>query len=146
MTRYSGADWIQRSLLGGKNEMSPLGRAFADLLGDVFQGIYHVRQSALQGVDWSDSGHQSIVLDGDLANWDSSKLSILVILAHDRMLRVSLEGCGPRYMRLRCWQRRFREGPMSVRMPTMESMIRLVRNNFNMPSSAPEVRQWNGDG
>jgi len=45
MSQYAGANWIKQSL---KKEMSPLGVNVADLLGDVFAGIYHLDQSALE--------------------------------------------------------------------------------------------------
>ena len=47
--RYAGAAWI-RSALG--RELSPLGAAVADLLGDVFAGIYHLDNADLRKVDW----------------------------------------------------------------------------------------------
>ncbi len=47
---YAGSDWIKKSLKITK--MSPIGEAVADLLGEVYQGIYHLETRSLRKVDW----------------------------------------------------------------------------------------------
>ena len=122
---YSGASWIKRSL---KKEMSPLGEAVANLLGRVHRGIYHLRTSALERVDWSNNQWIEFVYDGNMATVDFPDLTMLVVFAHDEMIRVSLEGCGPRYMRMIFHQRDSREGGMSERYPTIEDHIEKIRS------------------
>lgn len=124
MSEYAGSEWVKASL---NKEMSPLGEVVADLLGSVWQGIYHIDESALNKVEWDDPYHVAIVVYGDLATVDFNRLTSLVVLAHDAMLRVSIEGCGPNYMRLRFHQRKVRDGSLSERCPTIEDHINQIR-------------------
>ena len=122
---FMGANWIKNSL---KKEMSPLGESVADLLGDVFLGIYHLDFKALNRVCWEDDYVVIFVYRGDLATVDFNQLTRLVVLAHDRMLRISIEGVGPGYMKLIFHQRHKRTGSMSERCPTIEEHIKLIKS------------------
>jgi len=121
---HSGASWIQKSL---KKEMSPLGEAVANLLGRVFSGIYHLQGATLDRVNWQDPYCVEYTHRGDLATFDFSHLTALVVFAHDEMIRVSIQGCGPGYMKLMFHQRDSRTGSVSERYPTIEDHIIILR-------------------
>lgn len=131
---YSGADWIYHSLATG--EMSPLGIAVADLLGDVWLGIYHMNTTSLSKVDWANPYCVEVTLprSGSLCTVDGNKLTILVVLAHDRMIRVGLEGVGPGYIRAQFHQRSSRDGRLMERYPTLEDHADLIRRHFSRPA------------
>ena len=124
---YSGHEWIQKQI---KYDMSELGKASADLLGDVFKGIYHLSYTSLLKVKWDDNYCIEFSYYGDLTTVDFNHLTILVILAHDRMIRVNLTGIGPGYIRMQFHQREKREGSMSERYPTIETHIENIRNHY----------------
>ena len=121
---YSGAEWIKNNL---KTEMSPLGETVANLLGHVFLGIYHLHTGALRNVDWSNNHHIQFIYRGELATFDFNSLTALVVFAHDEMMRVSIEGCGPDYMRLMFHQRKSRTGSICEKCPTIEKHIKILR-------------------
>jgi hypothetical protein len=121
---YAGASWIRRSL---KKETSPLGEAVANLLGRVFLGIYHLPIRSLEKVDWINPLWIEIILGQDLSTIDGCHLTALVVLAHDKMIRVSIEGVGPGYMRLRFHQRNTRTGSICEQCPTIEDHIKIIR-------------------
>lgn len=121
---YSGARWIQDEF---KTEMSPLGKAVANLLGRVFRGIYHLSTTALKKVDWTGNYCIEFVFNGDLATVDFSSLTELVLFGHDEMIRICIYGVGPGYMKMQFHQRKSRTGGMSERYPTIEEHIKKLR-------------------
>lgn len=124
---YQGAGWVKLSL---KKELSSLGESVADLLGDVFKGIYHLPDTALNKVKWDNDYCIEFTYYGSLETVDFNLLTILVVLAHDRMIRVSIRGIGPGYMRLQFHQRNARTGSMSERYPTIETHIEQIREHY----------------
>ena len=122
---HSGASWIKKSL---KKEMSPLGEGVANLLGRVFRGIYHLKTSALNRVDWKNPYWIEFIYNSDLATVDFNLLTAIVVFSHDEMIRVSIEGCGPRYMRMIFHQRNKRDGSMFESFPTIEDHIKKIRS------------------
>lgn len=121
---YAGASWIKASF---KVKMSPLGKAVANLLGRVFMGIYHLDSRALKRVNWEDPYYVEFIYDASLATVDFNSLTTLVIFAHDMKIRVDIQGCGPRYMRMLFHQRTKRTGSLSERCPTIENHIKQIR-------------------
>lgn len=124
---YYGAAWLKANF---KCEMSPLGVAVADLLGDVWEGIYHLNSSGLQKADWSNKDTVSVTLRVELATIDSELLTRLVVLCHDRMLRLNIQGVGPGYLRFRFHQREKRSGRMYERYPTLEDHAAEIRSYY----------------
>ncbi len=121
---HSGAEWLKASL---EKEMSPLGEAVANLLGRVFAGIYHLPSSSLKRVDWSDPYCIEFTFYGELATFDFSHLTALVVFGHDEMIRISIRGCGPGYIKMMFHQRSSRTGSMSERYPIIEDHIMELR-------------------
>ena len=126
--KHAGAEWVASSLRVA--DMSPLGVEVADLLGDVYDGIYHIQGRALGKVDWSNPYCIVLVMPaiGALATYDSNRLTRLVVLSHDRMIRVSIEPCNPTHLRLMFHKRHTREGCMGERMPTLEDHVAGIRD------------------
>jgi hypothetical protein len=113
---YAGAGWVKAA---ARKEMSEFGEEVADLLGDLFLGIYHIERDVWRA-DWSTPGHISLTIRGNSwATWDGENLTRLVVLAHDRCIRVEMEAAAPRTMRL-TFSPREREGPIWKRHPTLE--------------------------
>jgi hypothetical protein len=121
---HAGADWIESSL---KKKCSPLGREVADLLGDVYGGIYHMNHGSLERASWGDNYCVEVTLCGDLATVDQSHLTCLVVFAHDRMIRINLFGVGPRCIRAQFHQRFVRDGSIMDYCPTIERHAEIVR-------------------
>jgi len=126
---YSGSEWIKSTL--GIDDVSPLGEAVANLLGDVFHGIYHLEDNALKRVKWNNTNYIVFSLGWrSLATIDNDALTALVVLAHDRMLRVEIEASTRNYLRLVFHQRHDRAGKMGKRCPTMEDHIAEIRGRY----------------
>lgn len=133
--KYYGADWIKRvepkSLRRG--EMSDLGVDVANLLGDLFRGIYHIEDSVMKA-DWTNDYHIDVVIGRrDFSTCDFNTLTNFVILCHDRCIRGSIEGVGHGYLRLRFHRRYNRDGRMMERHPTIEEAVRLARQEWGEP-------------
>lgn len=100
-----------------------------ELLRDLFGGFHHMRLSLVKehgyGIAYS-------VRHKSLATFDNSQLTRLVFLAHDRMVRVEIEGSGPGMFKLCLWKRHKREGSLSERHPTAEKA--LEQHRINNPS------------
>lgn len=128
MDKYSGADWIEKSL---KREMSPLGREVADVLGQVWKGIYHLEKEVPK-VNWNHPTWIEINIYGCLSTFDFSNLTELVVLCHDRVLRLEIRPCNMQYLKLVFHQRKNRDGSICERMPTMEDHMQSIRENIGM--------------
>ncbi len=130
--KYAGADWVHRSL--GIENMSGLGEKVADLLGDVFYGIYHLEVKDLKKVNWSNPHHISFKMRyRELATVDSDALTVLTVLSHDRMVRVSIKPYSRNAMEIMFHARESRQftDPLWMRMPTMEDHVEMIRKHFN---------------
>lgn len=132
---YAGADWLRESL---KIEPSEIGAKAADLLGDVFLGLYHLNQTSLKKGIWTNPHYAQVTYYGGLATVDFNELTRLVVLAHNRMLRVELEGLAPNYIRIRVHARASRTGGIASRCPTMEEHMRIINNHYDGKSRHAE--------
>lgn len=65
------------------------------------------------------------------ATWDHNLLTRLVILGHDRTIRVELRPSGPGMIGFALWKRHSRDGEMHERHPTMEEAITHHRSEPN---------------
>jgi hypothetical protein len=75
-----------------------------------------------------DCDHYALVMvNNDLATFDYATLTRLVILAHDKCLRMSITQAGPRRFKLMFHDRQ-REGSKAQRHPTIEQAIEEVRS------------------
>lgn len=132
--KYAGSDWVERDL--GKS-LSPLGRDVADILGELFFGIYHLDTGALNKVDWANERYMSIVLRKSLSTFDFDDLTRLVFLAHWFCVRVTLEGKSFNYIEI-LFHRRIREGAFSLRHPTLSEAM----DAFIVQMAGSNIRQF----
>jgi hypothetical protein len=136
MRKYAGADWLESN----KKPMSDFGRTVADLVGDVALGIYHWPDSVM-AADWTDS--RAVTLKGhwaEFATHDGNELTRLVVLAHDRHIRVAVRGHGMNGMAI-TFHKREREGDFAQRHPTLEDAARNMRNVFGYPEELQKAHQ-----
>lgn len=129
ITSYSGAEWVQEAIKYGsiKGPMSELGELVAEILGEVYYGIYHLDSGCLSRVDWANGYWIEIVIGRDMATYDGDTLTRLVILCHELLVRCEIEAAAPRYLRLIFHKRHARDGKMSRRHPTIEDAVASVR-------------------
>ena len=124
MTKHRGSE-----MFVDENNISPLGREVADILGQVWRGLYHLN---VNKVKWTDKYNISVNIAEGLATWDHARLTALVILYHDRCIRLEIEPCNSRYIKLRFSQRK-RIGDMNEKHPTIEESIIRVRDEIGLP-------------
>ena len=124
---YAGHEWLKRQV---DCNISKLGKSVADFLGDVFKGLYHLPMSSLKKVDWANQYCIEYTYYGYLETVDFNLLTVLVVLAHDRMIRVQMQGIGPGYMRMTFHQRITREGSITERYPTIEDHVEIIRGHY----------------
>ena len=120
---YAGADWLREL----KIPMSVFGERAADLIGDWQRGIYHVQCQAVN-TDWTGERFIRLIYHGYLSTFDSDDLTRLVILAHDRCIRVQISPC-MRYLEIMLHPRD-RDGRFSDRHGTIEGAIKRVRTEY----------------
>lgn len=79
---------------------------------------------------WGNERHTCFIVNcgNGLATWDSSRLTRLVIAAHDELIRVEVSPRAFRYLAIEMWPRKGREGFMHERHPTIEEAIESFRN------------------
>ena len=124
--RYEGADWLERK---GKS-LSELGRRAADIVGQVWRGIYHLEHEAL-AAEWSAENVAALNIRESLATFDHQRLSELVVLCHDACIRLRIEPRTHSHLRLFFCRRR-RDGAIHERHPTMEQAIESVRSRLGL--------------
>jgi hypothetical protein len=116
--RGDGALWLRQCQVSA---ISPLGERVAELLDDLFGGIYHLEGAEL--VDWANDHHIEVrVAYKEWATFDSNLLTRLVFLAHDRCLRLSVSPRSHRALTLLFYPRQ-RGGRIDERHPTLEEAV-----------------------
>lgn len=98
-------------------------------LADVFGGFHHVHHPVKE----FGYGICTSVISGRLSTFDFDGLTRIVLLAHDRMIRVELQSSGPRMVKLCLHQRHKRDGCISGRHPTIEQALETHRRFFPVP-------------
>lgn len=86
---------------------------------DFYGGEHHIPgfKPKQDGYGWSVKHDR-----GDLATYDFTGLTRLVLMGHEQCIRVSIEGVKNGVMKISIWQRQ-REGAMHERHPTIEDAI-----------------------
>ena len=125
--KYAGADWLIKSYPDLKP--SPLGLKVADILGMVWNGLYHMDTKQLKKTRWDDTYRISIKIMQTLATFDFNELTELVVLCHDQAIRLSI-GPRMRYLEL-FFHQRTREGGFTARHPTIEEAVLRCRERWN---------------
>lgn len=132
-SEYAGADWLEPQLIRKGMVLSELGRDVADLLGYLYQGLYHV-SGIVDKCEWDNNHYISLAHYNDLSTYDFNHLTTLVFLAHRMAIRVEIQPCNFKYLRI-LFHRRFRDGNMTVRHPD----IREALAKFDADCYLPEV-------
>lgn len=81
-------------------------------------------------VDFGDNRHTSFILRRpQIATYDTDALTRLVVLAHDRCVRLDVSPHTFQHLRVGMWTRSCREGRLFDRHPTIEGAIAAIRGN-----------------
>ena len=91
----------------------------AQFWADIMGGFHHVSGNFKQ----CGSGISIFEKYGNFATYDFDGLTRLVFLAHDRCIRVAIDGGGPMGVKFTIHKRHLREGNMSEKHPTIEDAI-----------------------
>lgn len=102
---------------------------------EIFAGLH--RPSALKpfGLGWS------ITSDRDLATFDGDTLSRLVFLAHDRAVRVEIQPCNMRFVRIAVHARSRRDGSIFKRHPSLSGAVAEWRQRYPEPAPPEPKRE-----
>jgi hypothetical protein len=131
--KYSGANWIENSLKCGP--MSELGRNVADLLGELFHGIYHLDDGALRKIEWNNNHHIDLYLSWKIMSTaDNDYLTRLVFLAHHMSLRVELRPCNMQGIKLMFHQRKRGSDGMRCH-PTLDEAVGRFKQTVSLPEN-----------
>lgn len=76
-----------RWLLDQGKSVSEIGELTADILGELYDGIYHV--DGLDKVSFAGT-YVEVPIHGSLSSYDWDHLTRLVVLAHDKCVRVAV--------------------------------------------------------
>lgn len=96
------------------------------MLADVFRGWHHLPGTILE----YGQGIRISARASWLATFDYDQLTVLVVLAHDRMIRVEIEGSSPGRVGIVLHQRHMREGDFYLKHPTIEVATADIRSRY----------------
>ena len=98
--KYAGAGWLDMAL-PQERPISDFGVKVANVLGQAYLGIYHIRSAVLsKKVDWGDLGVISVTVGGELATYDGSVLTYLVLCCQAAGIGVDICGSFQHYTKL----------------------------------------------
>lgn len=89
-----------------------------NFFSEFYQGEHHIPGKVKPFGDGWVVNHDR----GGMSTYDFNQLTKLVLMAHDKCIRVEIIPCSPRHLKIAIWQRQ-REGSMSQRHPTIETAI-----------------------
>ena len=89
-------------------------------IADLYCGFHHVHGKLHE---WGYGIKLNTSQTSLFSTFDFNGLTKAVIMAHDRMIRFSIEPSGPRMLALVLYKRHKRDGNMSERHPTIEDAI-----------------------
>lgn len=124
--KYAGADWLKQQHI----TPSEHGENVADILGQVFLGLYHIDRQVYK-VDWTELRCIEINLHSNFSTYDFNVLTRLVVLCHDRAMRLEISPCNMQFIKFRFHQRK-REGSIFDRHPTIEQAIIDIREAIGL--------------
>ena len=120
-----------------KGQISELGYRVLDLIDVLVQGLHHFDASVAKKVDWSDPDFIEVKWRfHGMSTFDFSHLTRLVLLSHDKMVRVELNPQASGMFNFLFHGRHSREGGMSERFPTIETVLAKWRETY--PSVAEQ--------
>lgn len=98
----------------------------ACLIADLFGGFHHLRQRRA-GYTFESAGPDGVFYrdQRSLATFDCDELTRLVVLAHERCIRVEVSA-RMNYLEIMAHQRKGREGRFFERHPTLEDAVKAL--------------------
>lgn len=115
------AAWAERNW---GRKLSPFEARVMNILGIVGNGLYNAPIAKRIHWDYSGPGRGVAVLwRTDLPTYDFDTLTGLVLLCHEARIRLSIDSCNPKYLRLCFWQRQAEGEMVYQRHPSIEQAI-----------------------
>lgn len=143
MSNHAGAEWLKMFLnSNGKKyerKLSEFGEQVADLLGELFQGIYHMNVTSLMKAEWESNRYIAVTTSTTLSTFDTSDLTRLVFLAHHLCIRVEVEAIARGYLRLIFTKRINRNGKFFERHPTLDNAVESFKKYVSLPEFEEQV-------
>ena len=102
MTKYAGAEWLQKQINYKKNpyQLSDFAKEVADIMGQVEFGLYHwenvVSIKGWEGCDRIDLNYPCNLRTG----FFGSSLTLLVLLCHSKNIQLTIAPCSPTAIKL----------------------------------------------
>ncbi len=112
--------------------------ACAIMLADLFRGFHHIHGKI------KECGQTGILVNAtnnSFASYDFDTLTRATIMAHDRLIRFSIQPSGPRMLKLVLHKRHKREGAMHERHPTIEDAIKAIRGEPRKDRFGPQRKE-----
>lgn len=103
-------------------ELETFEKRFEFLANSVFGGLHNVRRLTHH------HNYKEIRLTNSLSTYDSNQLTRLVFAAHEFCLRVEIQPCTPRMIRILIHPRT-REGSLMERHPTLSESVKRWNDN-----------------
>lgn len=97
-----------------------------DFFAEFFGGEHHISNP----IKPCGAGF-STTTSTDMATFDGSRLTRLVIMAHDKCYRASVNPVRNNILQIEIWKRDGREGDIVFRHPTMEKAVETIRSNYS---------------
>jgi hypothetical protein len=98
--KHSGADWMAEQ--DCFKSPSALAIKVANILGQVYLGIYHISDSVTsKKVDWQNDSDISVTISSELATFDGADLTFLILCCVQAGVSVEVSGASKDYMKLR---------------------------------------------
>lgn len=130
--KHSGADWMQDKIVFAN--ASKLAVKVADVLGQVYLGIYHIDDAVLlKKVDWKNENEISVTVSGELATFDGCELTLLIFCCVKARVSVQLSGAFKGYTKLT-----FREDGQRVDLTQQSADLKVEW----FPATAEEVAAY----
>jgi hypothetical protein len=133
VTKYSGADWLKdarKYWKGHEKPMSAFAVDVADILGQVYGGIYHMDKGALIKADYTDDERIQITIRDSpgMATHDGCELADLVMLCFLMNIRLDIDARAFHYLRLN-FARVNRHGFFRSDHPNLDEAVRRNQNH-----------------
>lgn len=126
------ADWVARFL---KRELTPFQREAVELLCDAQRCGPYDFTSTWKSADWECGRGVMFIVRAQWSTYDTDGLTLLVVGAHDRCIRVEIEGCAPGYLRVYMHPRTRDGDQQGTRHPSIEeALAKMSKYGFRYPA------------
>lgn len=140
----SGPEFMARN--HPKKTLSALGSEVAQILSLILGGLHHADPKELNRVEWADEHSMEYRFFGEMATWDGWTLSALVVLAHDRNVRIAVRYTPTReHVAIRFMRPEFNTAEGMMGHPTIEETIARLRAYYQHWVVARDRPKWRTD-